>query len=106
IFSGVYTVPCNLKKDVWIELGSSDTDRSNTQGNSSTNMFKVSARDIVRERASGIDGLFNTCLSGIQASKNDDDDWILGNIWFMNNYMTLDHRHRRVGIAPAVRLRE
>lgn len=103
IFAGLYTVPCNLNKDIWIELGSGDTNRSGTQGNKTADRFKVSARDVVRERASGIDGLFNVCLSGIQASKSNDDDWILGNIWFKNNYMTLDHKNRRVGIASAVR---
>ncbi|KAG0286409.1 hypothetical protein BGZ96_009473 [Linnemannia gamsii] len=68
----------------------------------SENKFRVRGQDLVRERVPIIGGIFNICFSGIQASKNDEDDWVFGNLWFMNNYMTLDHRHRLIGIAPAV----
>ncbi|KAG0281440.1 hypothetical protein BGZ97_009269, partial [Linnemannia gamsii] len=68
----------------------------------STNKFRIRGQDLVRERVPVVGGLLNICFSGIQASKNDEDDWVFGNIWFMNNYMTLDHRRRRVGVAPAV----
>ncbi|KAG0309207.1 1,3-beta-glucanosyltransferase [Dissophora globulifera] len=106
IISGSYTVPCNLNKDVWIELGPTVASKSgdpSSNSNTDASRFKISGRDIVRERAGGISGLFNTCQSGIQASRSNDDDWVLGNIWFMNNYMILDHKHRQVGIAPAAR---
>ncbi|KAF9942163.1 hypothetical protein BGZ67_002799 [Mortierella alpina] len=72
------------------------------EGSSANHRFRILGRDIVRERVAVIGGLFNTCHSGIQESKSDEDDWVLGNIWFMNNYMTLDHKNRQVGIAPAV----
>ncbi|KAG0041291.1 hypothetical protein BGZ83_002042 [Gryganskiella cystojenkinii] len=75
-------------------------------GNGSTtnlnNRFRISGRDLVRERVPVMGTLFNICYSGVQASKTDEDDWVFGNIWFMSNYMTLDHQHRQVGIAPAV----
>lgn len=115
---------------VWIELGptslprsvdevakTTSDDDSEPKGNmenpekttmmrknasSTNNRFRILGRDIVRERVAVIGGLFNTCHSGIQESKSDEDDWVLGNIWFMNNYMTLDHKNRQVGIAPAV----
>ncbi|KAF9573277.1 hypothetical protein EC968_008816 [Mortierella alpina] len=117
--------------DVWIELGPTSSPRSVDEVAKSTredseqqgstdpeqgmmgkqdsksnknnnNRFRILGRDIVRERVAVIGGLFNTCHSGIQASKSDEDDWVLGNIWFMNNYMTLDHKNRQIGIAPAV----
>ncbi|GJJ76082.1 hypothetical protein EMPS_08441 [Entomortierella parvispora] len=66
------------------------------------NRFRISGRDLVRERVPVLGALFNICYSGVQASKTDEDDWVFGNIWFMNNYMTLDHLHRQIGIAPAV----
>ena len=66
------------------------------------NRFRISGRDLVRERVPVLGTLFNICYSGVQASRTDEDDWVFGNIWFMNNYMTLDHRHRQIGIAPAV----
>jgi len=67
-----------------------------------SNRFRISGRDLVRERVPVLGALFNICYSGVQASKTDEDDWVFGNIWFMNNYMTLDHLHRQIGIAPAV----
>ncbi|KAF9285454.1 hypothetical protein BGZ68_003839 [Mortierella alpina] len=84
--------------------GSTDSERKMMRKNASStnNRFRILGRDIVRERVAVIGGLFNTCHSGIQESKSDEDDWVLGNIWFMNNYMTLDHKNRQVGIAPAV----
>ncbi|KAG9064848.1 hypothetical protein KI688_003109 [Linnemannia hyalina] len=89
--------------------GSTQSSTSFTKGNittagewTSTNKFRVRGQDLVRERVPVIGGIFNLCFSGIQASKNDEDDWVFGNIWFMNNYMTLDHRRRLIGIAPAV----
>ncbi|OAQ23537.1 acid protease [Linnemannia elongata AG-77] len=88
---------------------SAQSSASFTKGNittngewTSTNKFRVRGQDLVRERVPVIGGIFNLCFSGIQASKNDEDDWVFGNIWFMNNYMTLDHRRRLIGIAPAV----
>ncbi|KAK3837926.1 MAG: aspartic peptidase domain-containing protein [Linnemannia elongata] len=88
---------------------SAQSSASFTKGNitttgewTSTNKFRVRGQDLVRERVPVIGGVFNLCFSGIQASKNDEDDWVFGNIWFMNNYMTLDHRRRLTGIAPAV----
>lgn len=88
---------------------SAQSSASFTKGNiittgewTSTNKFRVRGQDLVRERVPVIGGVFNLCFSGIQASKNDEDDWVFGNIWFMNNYMTLDHRRRLIGIAPAV----
>ncbi|KAF9949956.1 1,3-beta-glucanosyltransferase, partial [Mortierella alpina] len=131
IFTNTYTVPCDLiekQTDVWIELGPTSFPRSvdevatstggedspttqggadpepmmRQEGSSTNNRFRILGRDIVRERVAVIGGLFNTCHSGIQASKSDEDDWVLGNIWFMNNYMTLDHKNRQIGIAPAV----
>ncbi|KAF9360955.1 hypothetical protein BGX26_006949 [Mortierella sp. AD094] len=74
------------------------TERSETQNT----RFRISGRDLVRERVPIFSSLENICFSGIQASKSDDDDWVFGNIWFMNNYMTLDHQHRQVGVAAAV----
>ncbi|KAF9100482.1 hypothetical protein BGX29_006531 [Mortierella sp. GBA35] len=68
----------------------------------SAKKFKVRGQGLVRERVPVIGGIFNLCFSGIQTSKNDEDDWVFGNISFMNNYMTLDHRRRPIGIAPAV----
>ncbi|KAF9542514.1 hypothetical protein EC957_001883 [Mortierella hygrophila] len=89
--------------------GSAQSSTSFTKGNitttgewTSTNKFRVRGQDLVRERVPVIGGIFNLCFSGIQASKNDEDDWVFGNIWFMSNYMTLDHRRRLIGIAPAV----
>lgn len=67
-----------------------------------TMRFRISGGDIVRERIPVFGGLMDVCFSGIQASKSESDDWVFGNIWFMNNYMTLDHRHGQIGIAPAV----
>ncbi|KAF9432342.1 hypothetical protein BGZ76_010946 [Entomortierella beljakovae] len=60
---------------------------------------------------------FNTTGSSINADKpaedvlnrateSNDDDWLFGNPWFVNNYMTLDHKNRQVGIAPSVRPEE
>jgi hypothetical protein len=68
-----------------------------------TNKFKVRGQDLVRERVPIIGGILNICFSGIQPSHNNEDDWVFGNIWFMNNYMTLDHRRRLIGVAPSVR---
>ncbi|KAF9959159.1 1,3-beta-glucanosyltransferase [Mortierella alpina] len=131
IFTRSYTVPCDLvekETNVWIELGptslprsvdevaklinsttiddpanaSADPQMMRKEGSSTNNRFRILGRDIVRERVAVIGGLFNTCHSGIQESKSDEDDWVLGNIWFMNNYMTLDHKNRQIGIAPAV----
>ncbi|KAF9952853.1 hypothetical protein BGZ70_000451 [Mortierella alpina] len=105
IFAAAYTVPCNLKADVWIELGSTAVSKLPGEGakNSTVTRFRISAADIVRDRLPLIGSLFNVCFSAIQASKSDDDDWVLGNVWFMNNYMTLDHKNRQVGIAPVIR---
>ncbi|KAF9116245.1 hypothetical protein BGX27_004096 [Mortierella sp. AM989] len=74
------------------------TEKSKTQNT----RFRISGRDLVRERLPIFGSLQNICFSGIQASKSDEDDWVFGNIWFMNNYMTLDHQHRQIGVAPAV----
>ncbi|KAG0270980.1 1,3-beta-glucanosyltransferase [Linnemannia exigua] len=80
-----------------------NTNNSSTSDKWTTvNKFKVRGQDLVRERIPVIGGIFNICYSGIQASKHNEDDWVFGNIWFMNNYMTLDHIGRLVGIAPAV----
>ncbi|KFH62479.1 hypothetical protein MVEG_11688 [Podila verticillata NRRL 6337] len=65
--------------------------------------FKVTGKDLVRERVPVVGGIFNLCFSGIQASKSDEDDWVFGNIWFLSNYMTLNHRDRKMGIAPTDR---
>ncbi|KAG0376355.1 hypothetical protein BGX24_007868 [Mortierella sp. AD032] len=81
---------------------SSSNNTSTSENWTTVNKFKIRGQDLVRERIPIIGGIFNICFSGIQASKNDEDDWVFGNIWFMNNYMTLDHRRRIVGIAPAV----
>jgi hypothetical protein len=137
--SGAYTIACDHKADVWIELGNpagkprgilvdqalplrhksdngssskdddnlTGTNNGNVNGDGSgglgTNRFKIAGTDLVRERVPVIGFLFNLCYSGIQASKSDEDDWVLGNIFFMNNYVTLDHLNRQVGIATAVR---
>ncbi|KAK3827838.1 MAG: aspartic peptidase domain-containing protein [Benniella sp.] len=69
-----------------------------------TTKFRISGRDIVRERLPVVGGIMDVCFSGIQASKSDSDDWVFGSIWFMNNYMTFDHRYRQIGVAPAVQL--
>ncbi|KAG9327173.1 hypothetical protein KVV02_000889, partial [Mortierella alpina] len=105
IFAAAYTVPCNLKSDVWIELGSTAVSKLPGEGakNSTVARFRISGADIVRERLPLIGSLFNVCFSAIQASKSDEDDWVLGNVWFMNNYVTLDHKNRQVGIAPIIR---
>ncbi|KAI9240484.1 MAG: aspartic peptidase domain-containing protein [Podila humilis] len=48
---------------------------------SSTNRrFRISGKDLVRERVPFFGSIFNTCYSGIQPSKTDDDDWVFGNI--------------------------
>ncbi|KAF9571974.1 hypothetical protein EC968_010450 [Mortierella alpina] len=105
IFAAAYTVPCNLKSDVWIELGSTAVSKlpGESAKNSTITRFRISGADIVRERLPLIGSLFNRCFSAIQASKSDEDDWVLGNVWFMNNYITLDHTNRQVGIAPVIR---
>ncbi|KAF9432778.1 hypothetical protein BGZ76_010326 [Entomortierella beljakovae] len=72
-----------------------DDGRQNTR-------FRISGRDLVREQVPIFGAIGGDCFSAIQASNSDDDDWVFGNVWFMNNYMTLDHRHRQVGIAAAV----
>ncbi|KAG0332995.1 hypothetical protein BG000_009563 [Podila horticola] len=70
---------------------------------SSTNRrFRISGKDLVREPVPILGSIFNTCYSGIQPSKTDDDDWVFGNIWFTNNYMTLDHLNRQIGIAASL----
>ncbi|KAG0025914.1 hypothetical protein BGZ82_009735 [Podila clonocystis] len=70
---------------------------------SSTNRrFRISGKDLVRERVPFLGSIFNTCYSGIQSSKTDDDDWVFGNTWFMNNYMTLDHLNRQIGVAASL----
>ncbi|KAG0338909.1 hypothetical protein BG004_007036 [Podila humilis] len=65
--------------------------------------FRISGKDIVRERIPVLGSVFDACHSGIQASKTDDDDWVFGNAWFLNNYMTLDHVNLQIGIAPSLR---
>ncbi|KAF9316181.1 hypothetical protein BG003_002270 [Podila horticola] len=127
-FSGSYTIPCTLKTDIYFDIGprtpntpataahhtssTHSNDSSTTTGNSTTTdnplipsqyKFKVAGKDLVRERVPVIGGIFNLCFSGIQASKNDEDDWVFGNIWFLGNYMTLNHRDRKMGIAPTIR---
>jgi hypothetical protein len=121
-FSGSYTIPCTLNTDVYFDIGPRlssspayssrrtgsirNNDNSTTTGNPSfpsQYKFKVAGKDLVRERVPVIGGIFNLCFSGIQASKNDEDDWVFGNIWFLSNYMTLNHRDRKMGIAPTVR---
>ncbi|KAF9211490.1 hypothetical protein BGZ59_007990 [Podila verticillata] len=70
---------------------------------SSTNRrFRISGKDLVRERVPFFGSIFNTCYSGIQPSKTDDDDWVFGNIWFMNNYVVLDHFNRQIGFAASL----
>ncbi|KAG0040094.1 hypothetical protein BGZ82_005146 [Podila clonocystis] len=122
-FSGSYTIPCTLNTDVYFDIGprtpstttsathhvksTPSTDNSTTTTGSPSippqYKFKVAGKDLVRERVPVIGGIFNLCFSGIQASKNDEDDWVFGNIWFLGNYMTLNHRDRKMGIAPIVR---
>ncbi|KAF9580242.1 hypothetical protein BGW38_003189, partial [Lunasporangiospora selenospora] len=121
--SNSYTVPCNLDNvEIWVELGPSversgsttsnitgasyaTFERANTTGSGyGNNKFLIRGRDLVREHVPVVGGLFGVCFSGIQASKTDEDDWVFGNIWFMNNYMTLNHAHRQIGIAPAVQM--
>ncbi|KAF9410720.1 hypothetical protein BGZ94_001555 [Podila epigama] len=116
LFTGTYSVPCNLNVDIYFDIGVRPNDNStSTETNSTTatatptpttTRFKIAGKDIVRERMPVIGGVFNLCASGIQASKNDEDDWVFGNTWFLNNYMTLNHRKRRIGIAPAIRLED
>ncbi|KAG0084687.1 hypothetical protein BGZ93_004744 [Podila epicladia] len=126
VFSGSYTIPCNLKTDIYFDIGARipNTPASATHptssipsiNNSTTTTdkpsippqykFKVTGKDLVRERVPVIGGIFNLCYSGIQASKSDEDDWVFGNIWFLGNYMTLNHRDRKMGIAPTVRPEE
>lgn len=120
--SGAYTIACNNKADVWIELASptarvgadqsiadegqlhgSRTGPAGNGGDIATRRFKVAASDLVKERVPLIGYIFNLCFSGIQASKSDEDDWVLGHSFFVNNYMTLDHHNRQIGIAPAMR---
>ncbi|KAG0221449.1 hypothetical protein BGX31_009824 [Mortierella sp. GBA43] len=74
----------------------------NVTGASQNMRFRISGSDLVRERLPVFGGLIDVCYSGIQASKSESDDWVFGNIWFMNNYMTFDHHHRQIGVAPAV----
>ncbi|KAG0012975.1 hypothetical protein BGZ81_001287, partial [Podila clonocystis] len=70
---------------------------------SSTNRrFRIAGKDLVRERVPVLGSIFNICYSGIQSSKTDDDDWVFGNTWFMNNYMTLDHLNRQIGVAASL----
>ncbi|GJJ70060.1 nucleoporin GLE1 [Entomortierella parvispora] len=120
--TGAYTIACDHKADVWIELASpaskvgagsvvnqalvhsNPTVLSNSaEGDVRTRRFKIAGSDLVRERVPVIGHIFNLCYSGIQASKNDEDDWVLGNLFFVNNYITLDHLNRQIGIAAAVR---
>ncbi|KAF9276405.1 hypothetical protein BGZ74_003665 [Mortierella antarctica] len=69
---------------------------------SSTNRrFRIAGKDLVRESVPFLGSIFNICYSGIQPSKTDDDDWVFGNIWFMNNYMTLDHLNSQIGVAAS-----
>ncbi|KAF9335393.1 hypothetical protein BG006_000180 [Podila minutissima] len=125
-FSASYTIPCNLKTDVYFDIGPripntpasatrhtsstpSNNNSTTTTGNPSIPpqyKFKVAGKDLVRERVPVIGGIFNLCFSGIQASKSDEDDWVIGNIWFLGNYMTLNHRDRKLGIAPTIRPEE
>lgn len=70
---------------------------------SSTNRrFRISGKDLVRERVPFFGSIFDTCYSGIQPSKTDDDDWVFGNVWFMNNYVVLDHFNRQIGFAASL----
>ena len=121
--SGAYTIACDHKADVWIELASPTSRAGDDQsvddqrllhssqtstgwnggGDVPTKRFKIAGSDLVRERVPVVGHIFNLCYSGIQASKSDEDDWVLGNLFFVNNYMTLDHRNRQIGLAPAVR---
>ncbi|KAG0047123.1 hypothetical protein BGZ83_007759 [Gryganskiella cystojenkinii] len=111
--SGAYTIACDHQGDVWIELASplpkagSLVDQSVPSDSVYTetrNKFKIVGADLVRERVPVVGYLLNICYSGLQASKSDEDDWVLGNIFFQNNYVTLDHLNRQIGIATAVRL--
>lgn len=123
-FSGSYTIPCTLNTDVYFDIGprlsnspayasrSHSTSSIRNSDNATTTdnpshpseyKFKVAGKDLVRERVPVIGGIFNLCFSGIQASKSDEDDWVFGNIWFLSNYMTLNHRDRKMGIAPTAR---
>ncbi|KAG0092056.1 hypothetical protein BGZ93_005713 [Podila epicladia] len=69
---------------------------------SSNRRFRIAGKDLVRERVPFLGSIFNICYSGIQPSKTDDDDWVFGNIWFINNYMTLDHLNRQIGVAASL----
>lgn len=116
-FAGVYTVPCSLSTDLYVDLGPTVPDTVGTSGipggppllpddeeskGQERRWFKIAAQDIVRGRVP-LFGVFGVCFSGVQASRNDDDDWVFGTNWFLGNYMVFDHLKRRVGIATSQR---
>ncbi|KAF9999886.1 1,3-beta-glucanosyltransferase, partial [Entomortierella chlamydospora] len=98
IQGAVFTAATSTDPAYWAVLCSLQSSTDSVGFSLGGKIFNVSVADIAYE---DLDDGSGNCFSGIQGNPDEDNLWILGDVFIKNNYCVFDHGATpRVGIAP------